>query len=272
MNCSLVDERELLEQYVQRRLDDAERQAVELHVFDCDRCLHRLQTLEVLQRELSLQRNDILNEPSGGPTAWRWQLAAVAAVLVLAIGLGMMWRRPSPAPPVVASPSTVASTAPSAARDATTIAPAPAVDLVALARIEPPPYIPFRLRGNSESTAFDRAMRDYADGDYAAASRGLRRALVDAPDDVATNFFLGVSLMMIDDADGAAARLRKTVQLGDSPFEQLADLYLAKALIRRGDLAGARRELTKTAKLPGSHAKEATDLLQELQPLASRTR
>ena len=146
-------------------------------------------------------------------------LAAVAAVLVLAIGLGTMWRRPAPAAPVDALPSAVRSPEQSASRDASKTPSSPAVDLVALARIDPPPYIPFQLRGDSQSTAFDRAMRDYADGDYAAASRGLRRALVDAPDDVPTNFFLGVSLMMIGDAGGAVARLQKTVQLGDLPFE-----------------------------------------------------
>jgi TolA-binding protein len=272
MNCRIVDDRDLLEQYVQRRLDDAERQAVELHVFECDRCLHKLQTLKALQRELSLQRDDILNEPTTRSAAWGWQLVAVAAVLVVAVGLGMTWKRPSPAARPTAFTSAVPSPAPSAARDISKTAPSPAVDLVALGRIEPPPYLPFTLRGDSQSAAFDRAMRDYVDGDYAAASRGLRRALVDTPDDVATNFFLGVSLMMIDDADGAAARLRKTMQLGDSPFEQLADLYLAKALIRRGDLPGARRELLKTAKLPGGHAKEASDLLQQLQSLENRTR
>src|SRR5438270_8624785 len=107
MNCHIVDERELLERYVQRGLDDAERQAVELHVFECDRCLHKLQTLEALQRELSLQRNDILSEPAARPTAWRWELAAAAAVLAVAIGVGIMWRRPSPAAPAAASASAV---------------------------------------------------------------------------------------------------------------------------------------------------------------------
>jgi TolA-binding protein len=271
MNCRLVDERNLLEQYVLGRLADHDRDALELHVFECDRCLYELETLHTLQRELSSQRAVILSESSAPRRHWYWQIAAAAAMLVLAAGLGI-WRRAAPAVPSVTAIQPPAATTARGADNPTAPPPPRGADLVALARIEPPPYLPLNVRGNSRSPSFDRAMRQYADGDYAGAARGLQRALADAPDDLPTNFFLGVSLLMIDDASAAAARLRRTVRFGDSPFQQLADLYLAKALIRQGDIDGARRELRNTTKLAGSHAAEARELLQQLESAGSRPR
>ena len=38
MVCADIRDRELLERYVAGQLDGAEREAVEAHVFECDRC------------------------------------------------------------------------------------------------------------------------------------------------------------------------------------------------------------------------------------------
>jgi predicted Zn-dependent protease len=145
---------------------------------------------------------------------------------------------------------------------------------LALARIEPPRYLPFTMRGNEDDRArrFARAMQDYSNGDYQRAATGLRRVLADDPEDVETNFFLGIALLMTDDVDGGIERLRAAIARGDSLFRQLASLDVAKALVRKGDLAAAERELNRTITFQGSHRSEASDLLHRLQLLRRSSR
>jgi hypothetical protein len=292
MTCDFVDSHEVVEQYVLGRLMGADLQAFEEHLLECPRCLDALQTMSALRDELRRQRAAILIEPSEARFGSRSKIAAIAAALVVAASLGV-WRmrtaRPSPsASPVAAPPATVIAKAPVAPKTsgpeasgaraagaqvgphagATRTAAAP--DLIALARIEPPQYIPFRVRGadDTASADFDRGMIDYANANYGEAARQLQVAQSVHPDDAATNFFLGVSLMMIDDAGAAAEALHRTIQLGDSPFRQVASLDLAKALIRQGNVDGARQELNRTIKYRGSHAAEARRLGQQLRKIA----
>jgi hypothetical protein len=280
MMCHFVDQHGLVEQYLLGRLTGAELEAFEEHLLECGRCLEALQTMHALRDELRRQRNAILLEPSGAWFGPRSKIAAIAAVLVVAASLGV-WRMAPPRAAVVAeAPGVPKTPAPEAsgARTADTrdgphagsTQTAAPPDLIALARVEPPQYIPFRVRGADEAASadFDRAMLDYADANYREAARRLQVAQTTRPDDAATNFFLGVSLMMIDDAGAAAGSLRRTIQLGDSPFRQIASLDLAKALIRQGNLEGARQEVNRAVRYHGSHAAEARRLSQQLQQIA----
>jgi len=289
MTSHLADQHGLVEQYLLGGLEGPDLEAFEQHLLECGRCLETLQTMHALRDELSRQRTAILREPSDARFGPRSKLAAVAAAVVVAAGLGvwqMRTQRPSPsaaravppaAPAIAEAPRVPPTTVPEAAGARRADRPAGTHDgsaqarrdLMALARVEPPQYIPFRVRGagDAASAEFDRAMRDYADADYHGAARRLQAVETTHPNDAATNFFLGVSLMMIDDVGAAVDALRRTIQLGDSPFRQVASLDLAKALIRQGDLEGARQELNRTRTYRGSHAAEARRLRRQLQEI-----
>jgi len=273
MICDGIEERELIEQYLLGRLTEADRDAFEAHAFECDRCLGALDTMRALQDELRQQRAAILPERAAGRSARRWiwpgTLAAAAAVLVVSVGVGR-WRAALPARNSPTDAAAPPAAAPAPAMPRKSAPPAASPDAVlALARIDPPRYVPFTVRGadDERSRRFGRAMQDYSNADYQRAATGLRRVLTDGSEDVETDFFLGIALLMSDEVDAAIERLRATIAHGESPFRQVASLDLAKALMRKGDLAGAERELNRTITLPGSHRSEANGLLQKLQAL-----
>src|SRR6185295_13034134 len=69
---------------------------------------------------------------------------------------------------------------------------------------------------------------------YADAISGLQTALAAGRDSVPTEFFLGVALLLSNDAQGAAGTLSRVVVKGDTPYRGEAQLYEAKALLRLG--------------------------------------
>jgi TolA-binding protein len=279
MVCESVEERDLIEQYLLGRLSDADRDAFEAHAFECDRCLNALETMRILRAELRQQLATVAPEATTvrrWPWSWQGALAAAAAILVVALGIGWQLRHAPPAQNSPTARTAGPTTAPtSATREDSTPPPiAPSDTVLALARIEPPRYVPFTTRGAEDERArrFDRAMQDYSNGDYQRAATGLRRVLADDSGDVETNFFLGIALLMTDDVDGAIERFRAVIARGDSPFRQVASLDLAKALMRKGDLAAAEQELSRTITLPGTHQSDASDLRRRLQLLRRSSR
>jgi tetratricopeptide (TPR) repeat protein len=278
MVCESIEERDLIAQYLLGRLSDADRDAFEAHAFECDRCLNALETMRILQAELRRQRGAIPHEiPTVRRAPWRWKgpLAAAAAILIVTVGVGWRLRHTlAPNSPTVrtAHPATAPLSATPGASTPSSIASSDSI--LALARVEPPRYVPFTVRGSDDERArrFDRAMQDYSNGDYQRAATGLRRVLEDDSEDVEANFFLGIALLMTDDVDGAIECLRTTIAHGDSPFRQVASLDLAKALMRKRDLAASERELNRTIVLQGSHRSEASDLLRRLQLLRRSSR
>lgn len=276
MDCAMVDREELLERYVMGRLSEEDRTAFEEHYFDCDRCFGELQALQAIRGELRRPGVEVLGTTT--PAARSWILAAgLAAALLLGVA-GLLWLRPisrpeqtratqtpPPAPPAAASPGSpqLEQQKPSAI---------PATALEQLARVEPPPYEPLRLRGAADEATerFQRGMEHYRKGDYARAADDLRAAAELDPDAAHIHFFLGASQLILRQDEAAIDRLRATIALGDSPYLEEAHLYLAKALLRRKDLVAAEIELKKVVQLGGSVSSEAKRLLTELAKLKER--
>jgi tetratricopeptide (TPR) repeat protein len=142
--------------------------------------------------------------------------------------------------------------------------------LVALARFEPPAYVPQTFRSvDSEATAqFRDAMRPYVAKDYRAAIRGLRTASELDPEAAHASFFLGICYLLTDQIDLGIRALQKTIALGDSPYLEEAHFYLAKALLLKNDAPGAQRELERTLQLHGEREDEARRVLNELNRLS----
>jgi tetratricopeptide (TPR) repeat protein len=242
VTCAEIDERDLLPRYAAGALPEAERDRVEAHILDCNRCTTALDALLVARESLMTRRV--------APRAVGAALLAAAALLVVMV-LPRGGSRLGP--------------------------PAPAASAGALARlvtVDPPPYTPFPVRSADASVArFDEAMTAYSAGDFARAASGLRAVVAADPDHVQAQFYLGASLLLTGNARDAAGALRQVVDAGPSPFHTSAQILLAKTLIRAGDLDAASRVLADATRGGGPRAADAAALLEQLDAVrASRRR
>lgn len=146
----------------------------------------------------------------------------------------------------------------------------PARDLGTLAMVVPPPYVPLQTRGSADTQeqAFTAAMTKYNAKDYQGAVDGLRAIADTHPEAAHAQFFLGVSLLMVDKAADARQALERAAASGTAPFADEAHFYLAKAALRERDLPRAKRELQLAVEREAGPAGEAARLLREVTPLA----
>lgn len=163
---------------------------------------------------------------------------------------------------------------PGDAKPQTPVAPTrPVFDLGALAMVVPPAYVPLQTRGAepaSQADAFQAAMASYAAKDYRAAVHGLRAVAEATPTDGRTQFFLGVSYLMTNDAAAATAALDRAVASGAAPFATEAHFYLAKAALRQKDLKRAERELAAAVDQEAGPPGEAPRLLRQVRQAAAQ--
>jgi len=266
--CTVVRNNDLAERYLLGRLEGSELEAFEAHLFECAACFELVQTLSAVRGELARDRDGIVSAGRPRPNRWLVPIAAAAALLVATSG-SLLWIRQRAAVPASTATPPVAATAESSrpAPAGSQAADRRAEELLALSRIDPPAYVPLRLRGVRASADFDRAMNAYKSGDYETASTLLQGEVARDPDSLPANFFLGVCRLMTGDAAAASDRLRAAIAAGDSTYRQLAEIFLAKALIRSGDVDGAVQAAARASRLDGDYASDARELLQLLQAL-----
>jgi tetratricopeptide (TPR) repeat protein len=269
MDCDRASREEIFENYLTDRLSEEDRAAFEEHYFGCPRCFDELQTLQAIREEL---RDGAEFEDNAGRTVPRWaQAAGLAAAVVLAAGT-MLWMRPSVPSGVqneTAAPVQSQAESPRRPPPQESERAVPEPSLEQLARIQPPPYQPIRLRGvPDEATArFQKGMERYRKADYAGAVAELRGAAELDPEASHIRFFLGICHLMVSEDDAGIERLQATIGLGDSPYLEEAHLYLAKAFLRRKDFGAAEAQLKALIQLRGSKSAEAGRLLTQIQKL-----
>lgn len=139
-----------------------------------------------------------------------------------------------------------------------------------LGRISPPAYGGPLIRPGEAAPVFEDAMRAYRLKQYAGAADLLRRFAAAEADDPAGNFFLAVSLMMIDEVGEAEDRAAAVIAAGQTAFERAARFVMAKAAIRLGKLDVAERELTVVATGADHFALDAAALLPKVRALKKR--
>jgi len=268
MDCDRVAREDVLESYLGDRLSPDDRDAFELHYFECERCLDDLRLLESIRAELQ-PATDASALQTRRRLTWLAPAAGVAALVVLASAV-VLWRsrEVSIAPPAAStSPSVSGIPAPT-----TTPAPQPPPiqrpSLQELARVEPAPYEPLTFRSApADAASFRRGMERYQQADYRGAIVDLRAALELDAEAPHVRFFLGVSYLLVGEDTAAIDQLRKTVALGDSPYLEEAHWYLAKAFLRRHDVEAATAQLRELVKLRGSWSDEARQLLTQVEKL-----
>jgi len=262
MNCKEAEEGEILEAYLLDRLSEAERDAFEQHYFACEVCLAQLQTSLTLQEDLRSRPSARAHSGSTFFGQVRLWAPALAATVVLAVGLWQYSARQHLAPPVSSAPPV---TRPQVS-GASTPTSAPAASLEELAWVQPPPYNAVVLRGAEDEaqTTFHTAMQFYSKGDYARAIPGLRSAVKASPQTARFSFYLGASYLLTVQRDPAIASLRKAIALNDPVYSELAHYYLAKAYLGKKDVPAAERELQSVVRLHGSREAEAKEILRRL--------
>jgi TolA-binding protein len=101
--------------------------------------------------------------------------------------------------------------------------------------------------------------------DYAAAVRELSPVAAKYPNAIEAHFYLGVSRLFLDDAQGALHSLTAADRLADTSFAPDVAWYLAAAHQRRGNVAEARRALTRVCAAESPRAAEACRVLETLK-------
>lgn len=259
MSCPAPLGDELLEDYLQDRLDEAARRSVEEHYFACPSCLARIETLQALRpallREAAL-RPPRRRKPVGLATA----ATAAAAFLVGALVVRQI-REPhgkvSPSEPT-GSPAAVTA--------------APDGDGRELQQLAPLTAAPYRRATLRDATAalpgFEAGMEAYGRGDYAGAVRQLEPLAAAHADHPEVLFFLGVSHLLSGRVADGVARLEQTTVLGDTPYLEQATFYLAKARLAGGDVEKAEAALEAVIRLRGDLEVPARELQRRLQARA----
>ena len=271
--CEEIGQTDVMEQDLLGRLDPTARDDFDQHLFECDACFDRLQTMRALRRELAATASARRAEPVRVNRGWisnwdwKWALAPAAAALMLVLGVSL-WHRPSP----LLAPTPATSTSqPAGASAAAPAAPAPAaqVSLAELGRFQPPPFVPSSLRGIQDDAAarFREAMAHYARGDYRGAIPGLRAAAQLDPEAAHATFFLGICHVLAGQLDEGIRALSQTISLGDSPYLEEAHFYLARAFLQNNDPVRAREQVERTIRLQGPLEDEARQMLAALDRL-----
>jgi tetratricopeptide (TPR) repeat protein len=271
MTCDEVHDRDLVAEYVHRRLSEQQRDEFEQHFLDCESCFAGVQEYRLMRHELASAPAAVVAEKQ----AW-WRLpaptlvfASAAAVLLVAV-IAFQTSGPGPQDTLSNAGSDNASARPGLVPP--TPAPTPSavptrVQLVAqLARYEPPDYRQPELRGAEPDTTFVTAMGRYRDGDYRTAVTMLREVLR-ANESGEALFYLGISNLESGEHAAGLAALRRVIALGDPIYEEDARFYVSKALLQVLDVAGARAELERVAALQGDRAREARELIAAIDQL-----
>ena len=99
---------------------------------------------------------------------------------------------------------------------------------------EPPAYGGVAVRANDSPAdqQFDLGMAAYQAGRYREASTHLNAALEAGIDPLPTEFFLGASMLLLNEPSAAVPWLQRVLGHGDSPYRAEAHYYLAKSLLR----------------------------------------
>jgi FimV-like protein len=247
MSCERVSTDDLGERYLLDQLNEADREALERHFFQCDECFAQLETLRAVRERLERDRASApgLALRPRPAMRWWWMALATAAIVTIAVAAILMWT-------VATAPPTVAELSP---------------ELAELAKIEPPYYEAIRLRGvyDEAQQTFRSAMEHYAAGDYTGAIPGLQEAADLDPSSPNISFFLGACYLLTDRIPEGITELEHTIALGDTPFLEETHLLLAKAYLQLGDLESARTHLNATIALGGDLADEARSMSGQLQ-------
>lgn len=215
------------------------RHTAEAHLARCAACralVADLAAIDVVVPE-SLDAR-VLSQASAGGAGWRAPLLAMAAVLVAAVALGVMYfNRPREDREVVARVDTPAVAAP--------VAPTAGTWTIAKPALLLPLATALVVRGEAEeaSRALGAALAPYRTDDYVEAERLLEAVVEKYPTSADAWFYLGSTRLLDGDPAGARAALAEARTRGVGDRDDEAAWLLATAEARMGDIDAAKTKL-----------------------------
>lgn len=123
--------------------------------------------------------------------------------------------------------------------------------------------LPVRADVHPGDSSFNSGMRHYQSHRFREAINDLREARRLGADSAATSFFIGVSLLMMNQPEEAGQEL-KAVARGESLYAGEAGYYRAKAFIRLGQADSAIAMLQAAASIENHKKTESADLMEAI--------
>jgi hypothetical protein len=93
MDCEAVNRGELVEKYLQGKLDSARQDEFETHVLECAQCAQEVEVLQAVRRDLTERAHEIRGWTAPKPLFFRWQTVAIAALVVMVIAGSIIIRQ-----------------------------------------------------------------------------------------------------------------------------------------------------------------------------------
>ncbi len=84
MNCQAISREDLIEKYLNHRLDPATEEEFELHIFACSRCAQLLELFQTMHADLTQRAHEIRVQTPRKRLLFRWQAAALTSILLIA--------------------------------------------------------------------------------------------------------------------------------------------------------------------------------------------
>jgi tetratricopeptide (TPR) repeat protein len=215
------------------------RHTAEAHMATCTACRALAADLGALDVDVPAALDArVLSQGGAGGAGWRAPLLAIAAVVVAAVALGVMYRNQH------ATGGAVARVEPSAA--ATPLAPQAGTWPVSKPALLLPMATALVVRGEADeaSRALGAALAPYRSDDYVAAERLLAAVVQKYPASADAWFYLGSTRLLDGDAAGARDALAEARARGVGDRDDEAAWLLATAEARLGAIDQARVRLT----------------------------
>jgi anti-sigma factor RsiW len=268
--------------YLDGGLPEARQAAVAAHVEECRLCAASVEGVSSLEwRDGFLSSTESLRARvrarvatmmAGAPTPRPTprfrrpapQHLALAATLVLGVGMAVVLTRPIPGE----TETTLAV--------GTALNRAGSGETLFRRHFEPYPSTRPLVRGMSDDRgshdvagedAVSSALALYQARDYRGALSALEERRDRPPRDPMVLFYAGVSRLALGHAREARQDLEQVALLGESEFRTPAEWYLALAHLRNGDIDAARSRFERIAEAGGFYRAQAQALLSEWSQL-----
>lgn len=138
-----------------------------------------------------------------------------------------------------------------------------------LARVEPVPYHPLKIRGEiltgDVNQLFEDGMQAYTQGNYSEAIKKLELAIHQDSNDVKLHFYSGLCYLLLDKVDPAIKHLQRTIDSGDNIFQEKAYWYLGNAWLLKQNAKSALTKFEKVTELEGDYEWRAREMIEKIK-------
>jgi len=237
------------------------RHTAEAHLATCAACRALAADLDALDVVVPASLDArVLSRESAGGTSWRGPLLAMAAVVVAAVALGVVYRKVPDESARVARVEAPAAETPVAPKGGTWTVSKPALLL--------PLATALVVRGEAEeaSRALGAALAPYRTDDYVEAERRLESVVEKYPASADAWFYLGSTRLLDGDPAGARDALAEARSRGVGDRDDEAAWLLATAEARIGQLDQARTRLATLCDGSGAFKTAACNAHDSLKP------